>query len=142
QGHVMLPEYEKMNVEKPNFSGESGKQILDDAVNGDAKKAEEAKKEQIRQQIKTDMHSADNKDVSPSEYMEKMMDKYEKSPDLQVFVKTTIEDEAKKMEYEHFEEQKQIIRNAKVPLPNKFTLLNIFMMFHAYIAEADVEAFK
>jgi hypothetical protein len=46
------------------------------------------------------------------------------------------------MEYEHFEEQKQIIRSAKVPLPNKFTLLNMFMMFHAYIAEADVEAFK
>jgi|GEM_PF-861625 len=142
EGHVQLPEYDKMNVEKPNFSGESGKQILDDAINGDAKKEEEAKKEQIRQQIKTDMHSADNKDVSPSEYTEKMMDKYEKSPDLQVFVKNTIADEAKKMEYEHFEEQKQIIRSAKVPLPNKFTLLNMFMMFHAYIAEADVEAFK
>jgi hypothetical protein len=142
QGHVLIPNYESMNVEKPNFSGDSGKKILDDAVNGDAKKEEEAKKEEIRAKIKTDMHSADNKDVSPSEYTKKMMDKYEKSPDLQVFVKTTIEDEAKKMEYGHFEEQKQIIRNAKVPLSGKFSLLNMFMMFHGYIAEADVEAFR
>ena len=141
-GEVELPTYESMNIVKPDFTGDSGKRILDDAINGDAKKEEQKKKEELKQKIHDDLRSADNKDVTPTEYTEKMMDKYEKSPELQAFVKTTIEDESRKLEYEHFEEEKSMIRNANIPLANKFSLLNMFTMFHAYVTRADVEAFK
>ena len=141
-GEVELPTYESMNIVKPDFSGDSGNKILDDAINGDAKKEEQKKKEELRIKIHYDLRSADNKDVTPTEYTEKMMDKYENAPDLQAFVKTTIEDESRKLEYEHFEEQKNIIRKANVPLANKYTLLNMFTMFHAYVTHEDVEAFK
>ena len=141
-GEVELPAYESMKIEKPDFTGDSGNKILDDAINGDAKKEEQKKKEELKIKIHDDLRSADNKDVTPTEYTEKMMKKYEKSPELQAFVKTTIEDESRKLEYEHFEEQKSIIRSANVPLANKYTLLNMFTMFHAYVTPADVEAFK
>jgi hypothetical protein len=141
-GNVELPSYESMNVVKPDFNGDSGKAILDDAINGDAKKEEAAKKEKIRAQIRTDLRSADNKDVTPTEYTKKMMDKYEKSPELQEFVKNTIEEECRKLEYEHFEENKNFIRNQESPLSVKLNTLNMFTIFYGYVTPADIETFR
>ncbi len=141
-GDVELPSYESMNIQKPDFDGGSGKAILDDAINGDAKKEEVAKKEKIRAQIRTDLRSADNKDVSPTEYTKKMMKKYEKSPELQEFVRNTIEEECRKIEYERFEENKNFIRNQESPLNVKLNTLNVFTIFYGYVTKADIEAFR
>ena len=120
----------------------SGKAILDDAINGDAKKEEAARKEKIRAQIRTDLRSADNKDVAPTEYTRKMMEKYEKSPELQEFVRNTIEEECRKIEYEHFEENKNFIRGQESPLNVKLNTLNVFTIFYGYVTPADIEAFR
>ena len=141
-GEVELPTYESMTIVKPDFSGDSGNKILDDAINGDARKEEQKKKEELKIKIHDDLRSADNKDVTPTEYTRKMMAKYKNAPELQAFVRTTIEEESRKLEYEHFEEQKSIIRNANVPLTNKYSMLNMFTLFHAYVTPADVESFK
>jgi len=141
-GEVQLPEYESMNVQKPDFNGDSGNKILDDAINGDAKKEEAAKKERLKIQIHDDMRSADNKDVSPSDYEKKMRKKYEDTPELQDFVSTTIHDEAKKIEYEDFEQLKDSLRKNPAPAEAKYVQVNVFQMFHGYVQEADYEALK
>jgi hypothetical protein len=141
-GNIELPSYESMNVQKPDFNGESGKAILDDAINGEAKKKEAARKEQIKAQIKHDLRSADNQKVTPTEYTKKMMKKYEKSPELQEFVRTTIADECRAIEYERFEENKLQIKNMVAPLQSKLNMLNIFSVFYAYVTRSDIEAFR
>jgi peptidoglycan hydrolase-like protein with peptidoglycan-binding domain len=141
-GEVKLPEYEAMNVQKPDFTGDAGNKILDDAINGDAKKEEAAKKEKLKAQIHNDMRSADNKDVSPSDYEKKMREKYEDTPELQTFVSTTIHDEAKKIEYEDFEQLKDKLRKDPAPAEAKYVQVNVFQMFHGYVEENDYEALK
>ena len=141
-GEVELPEYDKMNVVQPDFKGDAGNKILDDAINGDAKKEEAAKKEKLKVQIHDDMRSADNKDVSPSEYEKKMREKYEDTPELQAFVSTTIHDEAKKIEYEDFEQLKDKLRKDPAPAEAKYVQVNVFEMFHGYVQENDYEALK
>ena len=141
-GEVELPEYDKMNVEQPDFKGDAGKKILDDALNGDAKKEEAAKKEKLKVQIHDDMRSADNKDVSPSDYEKKMREKYEDSPELQAFVSTTIHDEAKKIEYEDFEQLKDKLRKNPAPAEAKYVQVNVFEMFHGYVEKNDYEALR
>jgi hypothetical protein len=143
QGNIILPEPEKMNLEKPDFSGAQGEKILDDAINSDAKKELEEKKQQIRNKIRTDLRDAGNKeDFSLSEYTAKMKAKYKNTPELQEFVVQTIEEECRKLEYEQFEKQKALLRNANMPLNGKFNMLTIFGMWHRFITEADVQAFK
>ena len=141
-GEVELPEYDKMNVVQPDFKGDAGNKILDDAINGDAKKEEAAKKEKLKVQIHDDMRSADNKDVSPSDYEKKMRKKYEDTPELQTFVSTTIHDEAKKIEYEDFEQLKDKLRKDPAPAEAKYVQVNVFEMFHGYVQENDYEALK
>ncbi len=141
-GGVKLPEYEAMNVQKPDFTGDAGNKILDDAINGDAKKEEAAKKERLKVQIHDDMRSADNKDVSPSDYEKKMRKKYEDTPELQTFVSTTIHDEAKKIEYEDFEQLKDKLRKDPAPAEAKYVQVNVFGIFHGYVQENDYEALK
>jgi peptidoglycan hydrolase-like protein with peptidoglycan-binding domain len=141
-GEVELPQYEAMRLTKPDFTGDAGNKILDDAINGDAKKEEAAKKERLKIQIHDDMRSADNKDVSPSDYEKKMRKKYEDTPELQEFVSTTIHDEAKKIEYEDFEQLKDKLRKDPAPAEAKYVQVNVFQMFHGYVEENDTEALK
>jgi hypothetical protein len=143
QGNLILPEPEQMNLEKPDFSGAQGEKILDDAINSDAKKELEEKKQQIRNKISTDLRDAGNKEeFSLSDYTAKMKAKYKKTPELQEFVVKTIEEECRKLEYEQFERQKTLLRNANMPLNGKFNMLTIFGMWHRFITESDVQAFK
>ncbi len=140
---LIMPALSDMNLQRPDFSGDQGLEIIDSAINGDAKKEAELKKQQIREQIRTDLRNATNdEDFTPSKYTRKMMKKYEDSPELQEFVLTTIEEESRNLEYEQFEKQKNIIRNLNVPLQNKLTLLKFFTMFRSYIAEDDIENFR
>ncbi len=140
---LIMPDLSEMNLQRPDFSGDQGLEIIDSAINGDAKKELEAKKQQIREQIRQDLRSATNdEDFTPSKYTQKMMAKYKKSPELQKFVLTTIEEESRNLEYEQFEKQKNIIRNLNVPLQNKLVLLKYFTMFRSYIADEDIENFR
>lgn len=143
EGGIELPSYESMNVQKPDFSGDQGQKVLDTAINGDAQKELEQKKREIREKIRTDLRSSTNdEDFTPSKYTEKMMDKYENSPELQAYVKTTIEEESSKLEYESFEKQKQQLKADPMPLQSKLIILDMFGMFHRYVTREDVEAFK
>lgn len=142
EGNVKLPEYESMNVTKPDFSGDSGKAILDDAINGEAKEKEAKKKEEIRSQIKSDLRSADKDKLTPTEYTKKMMKKYKEAPDMQEFVRKTIEDECRAIEYERFEQDKNRIRNQDSPLNVKLSTINVYTIFYGYVTPADIEAFR
>ena len=142
EGNVVMPEYESMNVVKPDFTGNSGKAIIDDAVNGEAKEKEAAKKEEIKAQIRSDLRSADKDKLTPTEYTKKMMKKHEKSPELQEFVRNTIEDECRTIEYERFEQDKNRIRNQDSPLNVKLNTINVFTIFYGYVTPADIEAFR
>jgi hypothetical protein len=142
KGEVELPAYESMNVVKPDFTGNSGKAILDDAINGEAKEKEAAKKAEIKAQIRSDLRSADKDKLTPTEYTKKMMKKHEKSPELKEFVRNTIQEECRLLEYEHFEEHKNFIRNQEISLNSKITAINVFSMFYGYVTRADIEAFR
>lgn len=140
---VKMPSYEEMNVQKPDFTGAQGEAILDKAINGDAEKELEAKKQEIRSQIQDDMRKKSyDPEFSLSDYTEKMVEKYGKSEELKEFVLRTIEDESRRLEYERFERNKSMIRSSAMPLSGKLTLLNIFSMFNQYVTNNDVEAFK
>jgi hypothetical protein len=140
---IIMPDLKSMQVQKPEFSGEKGKQILDNALNGDAKKEEEAKRQKITEQIKNDLRNTTNKpDFTPTKYVEEMTEKYEKNPELQQFVLDTIEKESKNLEYEKFENKKSEIRNADIPLENKMAMVEVYAMFNSFIADADIEAFR
>jgi Domain of unknown function (DUF4157) len=142
KGDLIKPEVDKIGLEKPNFTGDQGKAVLDKAINGDAEKELAAKKEKIRATIKSDLRDPKN-DLTPTEYTEKMKEKYEDSPELQEFVIKTIEDESRLIEYEQFDKQKDMIRQANIPLANKFNLVNVFNLFYSrYVTNADIEAFK
>jgi uncharacterized protein DUF4157 len=142
QGKVIEPKYEQMNIEKPNFTGDQGKDILDKAINGDAEKELEAKKQELREKIRKDLlNSTNDEDFTPSKYREKMSEKYEDNPELKVFVLKTIEEESRNLEYEQFGRFKNHLRTIISPLPNKLSMTNIFVMFHAYITPEDVQAF-
>jgi outer membrane protein OmpA-like peptidoglycan-associated protein len=140
---VKMPTYEEMNVQKPDFTGSQGEAILDKAINGDAEKELEAKKQEIRSQIKHDLREKSyDPEFSLSNYTEKMVDKYGKSEELKTFVLQVIEDESRNLEYERFERNKSMIRSSPMPLNSKLTILNIFSMFNQYVTNNDVEAFK
>jgi hypothetical protein len=143
EGNMIPPDPEKMNLQKPDFSGDQGKNILDDAINGDAKKELEAKKQQIKTKISNDLRNSGNKqDFSLSKYTADMKAKYKNTPELQDFVVQTIEDESRAIEYEQFEKQKQQLRSANIPLEAKYNLLNFFSMWHQFITGPDLQAFR
>ncbi|KAA3438747.1 eCIS core domain-containing protein [Rufibacter hautae] len=140
---LVLPKIEEMNMQKPDFKGDQGKEILDSAINGDAKKKLEEKKAQIRETIKSDLRNPETqKELTPTQYTNKMKQKYAKSPELQQFVVKTIEEESRTLEYEQFEKQKTIIRGYEGTLESKLSFLNVFTMWHQYVTQADVDAFK
>jgi hypothetical protein len=141
--NVIPPDFGKMNVQQPDFTGDAGRNVLDNAMNSDAKKEEEAKREKIKADIKYDLRTKGKKEgFSLKEYTDKMKEKYENSKELQDFVVKTIEDESKRIEMERFAGIKAEIRGMNVPLENKLTLVNMFTMFNGYIPEQDVEAFR
>ncbi|WP_205504338.1 eCIS core domain-containing protein [Rufibacter psychrotolerans] len=140
---LILPEVKDMNLEKPNFSGDQGKEILNSAINGEAEKKLEEKKRQIRETIKSDLRNPETqKEMTPTQYTNKMKKKYAKSPDLQEFVVKTIQEESRALEYEQFEQEKAAIRGFKTPLANKLSFVDLFTMWHQYVTQADVDAFK
>ncbi len=140
---LIPPEVEKMNLQKPEFTGEKGKEVLDDAINGDSKKELEQKKNQIRQDIRADLLKGQNdKDFSPSEYVNKMKEKYEDNPDMQAFVLKSIEEESSRLAKELYEQKKNEIRNANIPLSSKLALAQMYVMWNQYVTQADFEAFK
>jgi hypothetical protein len=143
EGNVETPDPDKMNLQKPDFSGDAGKKILDDAINGDAEKEMAEKKRQLKAEIHAHLRNHTwTEDDTPSKYREKLMDKYDKSPEMQEFISHTIDDELKAMEYEQFESEKNDIRNAQVPLQSKLMMTNFFTMFHRYVTPAEIEGFK
>ena len=141
EGDLIQPTYEKMSLEKPNFTGDQGKDVLNKAINGDAEKELAAKKEEIRVTVKHDLRDT-SKEITPTEYTKKMKKKYSKSPELQEFVVKAIEDEARLIEYEGFEKQKNMVRQANIPLENKLSFVNIFKLYNHYVTDTDIETFK
>ncbi|HYJ62198.1 MAG TPA: hypothetical protein VEV62_00505, partial [Parafilimonas sp.] len=140
---LIPPEVEKMNMQKPEFTGAKGQEVLDDAINGDSKKELEQKKNQIRQDIRADLLKGQNdKDFSPSEYVDKMKEKYEDNPDMQAFVLKSIEEESRRLAYELYEQKKNEIRAANIPLSSKLALAQMYVMWNQYVTQADFEAFK
>ncbi|RYY57278.1 MAG: DUF4157 domain-containing protein [Chitinophagaceae bacterium] len=143
QGKVMTPDPDKMNLEKPKFDGDAGKEILNSAVNGDAEKELEEKKKALREKIRNDLrNSTDDKEFTPSTYRDKMMKKYEKSPELQQFVSATIEEESRILEYENFEKTKNMLRNSPISLQGKLTVLDFFAIFNRFITAPEVAGFR
>lgn len=140
--NVIPPDYEKMNVEKPDFSGDAGKKVLDKAINADAEKELEEKKQQIKAKVKHDLRNSTDEDFSPSKYTEKMKKKYKDSPELQEFVVKTIEEESRILEYEQFEAFKTDIKAKNWVLQSKLNMVQIFTMWRYHITEHDVQAFK
>jgi Domain of unknown function (DUF4157) len=142
KGDLIKPEFDKIDLEKPNFTGEQGKDVLNKAINGDAEKELAAKKEEIRTTIKNDLRNSSNKDFTPTKYTQKMKAKYKNSPELQEFVIKTIEDESRVIEYEEFDKQKNMIRQSNTSLASKLYLVDMFNLFNSYVTSVDIESFK
>ncbi|MGN6539434.1 MAG: eCIS core domain-containing protein [Ginsengibacter sp.] len=142
ENNLILPSLDQINLQKPDFTGSQGKDILDKAINGDSEQELEQKKQQIKAEIENSLRKKYNeKDFSFSDYKDSMVEKYGKSPELKEFVLKTIEDESNRLEHERFEEEKSKIRSMPVPLANKISLVNIITMFNRYITEADRQTF-
>ncbi|WP_207431410.1 DUF4157 domain-containing protein [Sabulibacter ruber] len=140
---LILPEEKDFNMQKPDFSGDQGKEILNSALNGEAEKKLEEKKRQIRETIKSDLRNPETqKEMTPTQYTNKMKKKYDKAPELQEFVVKTIQEESRALEYEQFEREKATIRGFQTPLANKLSFVDLFTMWHQYVTQADVDAFK
>ncbi|MDJ0728847.1 MAG: DUF4157 domain-containing protein [Crocosphaera sp.] len=140
-GDLIKPSIDEISLEKPNFTGSQGRDILNQAINSEAEKKLAAKKEEIRGTIKRDLRDPEN-ELTPTEYTKKMTKKYKDSPELKAFVIQAIEDESRLLEYEKFEEQKTFIRQMDGSLEKKFRLLSLFSFFYQYVRDSDIEAFK
>jgi ribosomal protein L12E/L44/L45/RPP1/RPP2 len=140
----VMPPYEKMNIQQPDLTGQKGKDLMDNTMNGDAKKEEEAKKQEIRSTIRYDLRTKTNEeDFSPSKYKKSMVKKYGKSPELKEFVLTTIDQESLNLEYEKFEVIKNSIRSSEEPLDMKLRKVDFFTdWIFTDIRPEDVQAFK
>jgi len=140
----VMPPYEKMNIQQPDLTGQKGKDLMDNTMNGDAKKEEEAKKLEIRNRIRTDLRdSTHDEDFSPSKYKKAMVKKYGKSPELKEFVLTTIDQESLNLEYEKFEVIKNGIRSSEEPLNIKLKKVDLYTdWIFTDIRPEDVQAFK
>lgn len=142
KGDLIRPELDNISLEKPNFTGAQGKDVLNKAINSDAEKELAAKKEEIRATVKRDLRDTSDQAVTPTQYTKKMKEKYSKSPELQEFVIKAIEDESRLIEYEEFEKRKEVIRQSNISLENKFKILSLFKLFNHYVTDTDIEAFK
>jgi hypothetical protein len=143
EGKLIKPNVEDLvsSLEKPDFTGDQGKKVLDGAINADAEKELAAKKEEIRTTVRKDLRDAE-KDLTPTKYTEKMKKKYEDLSEFQEFVVQAIKDEARLMEYELFEKLKNTIRQTNVPLDKKISLVNTLKLFYGYVTDSDFNAFK
>ena len=130
------PELDKVKYAEPKFDQDTIKKGAMGEEDDEAKKAE------IRAQVKRDMHDATKPDFTPTAYKEEMKVKYEDTPELQTFVLQTIDEEARLIEYEEFEKLKVKIKQLNIPLSSKLGLAIVFAMFNKYITAADVQAFK
>jgi hypothetical protein len=143
EGQLIKPNVDDLasSLEKPDFTGDQGKKVLDGAINADAEKELAAKKEEIRATVRKDLRDSE-KDLTPTKYTEKMKEEYEDSPELQEFVVQAIKDEARLMEYESFEKLKNMIRQVDATLDRKISLVNTFKLFYGYVADSDFDSFK
>jgi hypothetical protein len=141
---VIPPEYNTMDLKKPDFTGDSGKGVLDKAINGDAEKELAAKKEEIRSTIRYDLrHATDDEDFTPSKYKKEMVKKYGKSPELKEFVLNTIKEESRILEYEKFGIFKDKIRTSKIPLKAKLNLVDVSAIWlFGGIDDGDIYSFR
>ncbi|MCG9910687.1 MAG: DUF4157 domain-containing protein [Flavobacteriales bacterium] len=139
----IMPDYSSMQLEKPDFNGDAAMNILDEAINGESRDAEERKKQELRIQIRNDLRRSTYDDsFSPSEYREEMSEKYEDNPEFQRFTQQTISEEVINLEYEKFEVFKNQIRALNVPLEDKLDRVDSRMIWWFSIDYNDVLSFK
>lgn len=141
-GDLIRPGFEQLNIEKPDFSGEQGKEALDGGINSGAKKERKLAKEKLRNQIADDMRKSRNdEDFSPTEYAKKMKKKYKDDEDMKAFIMDSVEEEVKIQEYEEFDQLKNELRNSELTLNQKIGRAMVFKMFRARISPGDYDAF-
>lgn len=139
-GDLEKIDYDQLKVQQPEFSGDQGKQVLSKGINGEEEPSRD--KEKVRAQIKKDMReSTDDENFTPSKYSKKMQEKYKRDPEMQEFVRVSVEDEARLMEYEQFEKFKNEIRPIGIPAQRKKPFLFIFGLFHSKVNPADIDQF-
>jgi hypothetical protein len=141
-GDLIRPEFEQLHIEKPDFSGDQGKEALDSGINSGAKKERKLAKEKLRAQIADDMRgSRKDDDFSPTEYAEKMQKKYKEDEEMKAFIMDSVEEEVKIQEYEEFDQLKNDLRKSELPVSDKVGKAMVFKLFRARISPADYDAF-
>ncbi|WP_160717572.1 DUF4157 domain-containing protein [Chitinophaga solisilvae] len=142
EGNLIRPDFDKLNIEKPDFSGEQGKAALDGGINGDAQKERKLAKDKLRADIARDMKaSVNDEDFSPTKYANGLKEKYAEDAEMQAFIMDSVEEEVKIREYEEFEAKKTELRKSEASLDSKMQDAFFFKMWRARISQGDFQAF-
>jgi hypothetical protein len=142
EGNLIRPEFEQLNVEKPDFSGDQGKAALDSGINADAKKERKLAQDKLRQDIAHDIRESYNKEeFSPSEYAKKLQKKYKDDAEMKAFIMDSVEEEVRIREYEEFDQLKNELKKSDLSLNQKIGKAMVFKMFRSRISPSDYDAF-
>ena len=142
EGNLIRPEFEQLNVEKPDFSGDQGKAALDSGINADAKKERKLAQDKLRQDIAHDIRESYNKEeFSPTEYAKKLQKKYKDDAEMKAFIMDSVEEEVRIREYEEFDQLKNELKKSDLSLNQKIGKAMVFKMFRSRISPSDYDAF-